>query len=114
MIRSWRLPGKCFFSNSGAEANEIFYKLARRYRDDGRYEIITFTGSFHGRTMGGISATAQGKMHDGFEPLLPGFKYVEFNDIEALEAAISDKTAAILIEPVQGEGGINVASCRVS
>lgn len=105
-------PGKCFFANSGAEANEFFYKLARRYKGDGRHEIITFTGSFHGRTMGGISATAQGKMHDGFEPLLPGFKYVEFNDVGALRDAVSDRTAAILIEPVQGEGGINVASAE--
>jgi acetylornithine/N-succinyldiaminopimelate aminotransferase len=103
-------PGKVFFSNSGAEANEVFYKLARRYKPGERHEIITFTGSFHGRTMGGISATAQGKMHDGFEPLLPGFKYVGFNNPDALRAAINDKTAAILIEPIQGEGGINVAT----
>ena len=106
------VPGKCFFANSGAEANEFFYKLARRYRP-GRHEIITLTGSFHGRTMGGISATAQGKMHDGFEPLLPGFKYVEFNDIGALGAAIGEQTAAILIEPIQGESGINVASAEL-
>ena len=105
-------PGKCFFANSGAEANEFFYKLARRYKGDGRHEIITFSGSFHGRTMGGISATAQGKMHDGFEPLLPGFKYVEFNNVDAFREAISDQTAAILVEPVQGEGGINVASAE--
>ena len=105
-------PGKVFFANSGAEANEFFYKLARRYRPGERHEVITFTGSFHGRTMGGISATAQSKMHDGFEPLLPGFKYVEFNNTTALEAAISDQTAAILIEPIQGEGGINVATAE--
>lgn len=103
-------PGKCFFANSGAEANEYFYKLARRYKNDARHEIITFTGSFHGRTMGGISATAQAKIHDGFGPLLPGFQYVEFNDIDALRAAINEKTAAILIEPIQGESGIHVAS----
>ncbi|MFT4551224.1 MAG: acetylornithine/N-succinyldiaminopimelate aminotransferase [Verrucomicrobiales bacterium] len=105
-------PGKTFFSNSGAEANEVFYKLARRHKPGQRHEIITFTGSFHGRTMGGISATAQAKMHDGFEPLLPGFNYVEFNDVAALRAAITDKTAAILIEPIQGEGGINIATAE--
>ncbi len=108
------IPGKCFFSNSGAEANEGLIKLARRFgvmkpKADGtpRYEILTFTGSFHGRTFATMTATAQEKIHGGFGPLLPGFKYVPFNDVEALEAAITDNTVAILLEPVQGESGVN-------
>ncbi len=111
------IPGKCFFCNSGAEANEGLIKLARKFgvlrpQADGspRYEIITFTGSFHGRTMATMSATAQEKIHGGFGPLVPGFKYVPFNDIAALEAAISDNTVAILLEPVQGESGVNPAT----
>jgi acetylornithine/succinyldiaminopimelate/putrescine aminotransferase len=108
------IAGKCFFSNSGAEANEGMIKLARKYgvtkpRADGspRYEIITFTGSFHGRTFGAMSATAQEKIHGGFGPIVPGFIYVPFNDIDALRAAISETTVAILVEPVQGESGVN-------
>jgi acetylornithine/N-succinyldiaminopimelate aminotransferase len=108
------IAGKCFFSNSGAEANEGMIKLARKYgvtkpRSDGspRYEIITFTGSFHGRTFGAMSATAQEKIHGGFGPIVPGFIYVPFNDIDALRAAISETTVAILVEPVQGESGVN-------
>ena len=104
---------KVFFCNSGAEANEAAIKLARRfYHDRGeksRREIITFNNSFHGRTMATISATAQTKFHVGFKPLLPGFKYVPFNDIAALQNALSAKTCAVLIEPIQGEGGVNVA-----
>lgn len=110
-------PGKCFFCNSGAEANEGLIKLSRKFghanpQADGspRYEIITFHQSFHGRTMATISATAQQKVKDGFDPLLEGFVHVDFNDIEALKAAITPKTVAILMEPVQGEGGINVAT----
>lgn len=111
------LPGKCFFGNSGAEANEGMIKLARRYgalhpqaNGEPRFEILTFTGSFHGRTFATMSATAQGKIHDGFGPLLPGFTYLPFNDIEALEAAISERTVAILMEPVQGESGVRPAT----
>ncbi|MCF6313151.1 MAG: aspartate aminotransferase family protein [Verrucomicrobiales bacterium] len=107
--------GKVFFCNSGAEANDTLIKLARKYGNDlsqelGRYEIVTCEGSFHGRTLGGIAATGQDKVKAGFEPMLPGFKHVPYNDGEALEAAISDHTVAILIEVVQGEGGIHVAS----
>lgn len=112
-----KIPGKCFFCNSGAEANEGMIKLARKYgvtkptADGGpRYEIITFTGSFHGRTFGAMSATAQEKIHGGFGPIVPGFVYVPFNDVEALKAAITDKTVAILLEPVQGESGVNPVS----
>jgi predicted acetylornithine/succinylornithine family transaminase len=108
------IAGKCFFCNSGAEANEGLIKLARRYgftkpKDDGspRHEIITFTGSFHGRTFGAMSATAQEKIHGGFGPIVPGFVYVPFNDIEALKAAITDTTVAIMVEPIQGESGVN-------
>ena len=111
------IAGKCFFCNSGAEANEGLIKLARKFgvlrpKADGspRYEIITFTGSFHGRTMATMTATAQEKIHGGFGPLVPGFKYIAFNDIAALEAAITENTVGILLEPVQGESGINPAS----
>jgi len=101
-------PGKIFFSNSGAEANDGLIKLARRYGlSSERHEIITFNSSFHGRTIGSMSATAQGKIHDGFGPLLPGFHYAELNDLEATKAAITDKTVAFLLEPIQGEGGVN-------
>ncbi len=104
---------KFFFCNSGTEANEAAIKLARRwFHDKGqskRYEIITMNNSFHGRTMASLSATAQKKIHAGFGPLLPGFKYVPFNNIVALEKAITKNTCAILVEPIQGEGGINLA-----
>lgn len=111
------IPGRCFFSNSGAEANEGLIKLARKYGvntplPDGapRYEIVTFTGSFHGRTFGAMSATAQEKIHGGFGPIVPGFVYVPFNDIAALRAAITERTVAILLEPIQGESGVNPAT----
>jgi acetylornithine aminotransferase/acetylornithine/N-succinyldiaminopimelate aminotransferase len=105
------LGGKVFFCNSGAEANEGLYKLARKFgAPTGRHEIITFTNSFHGRTLGGISATGQEKVKAGFAPLVEGFVHVPFNDLAAVEAAITPKTAAILLEPVQGEGGINPAT----
>lgn len=101
-------PGKIFFANSGAEANDGLIKLARRFgKATGRYEIITFNQSFHGRTLGSMSATAQAKIHEGFDPLLPGFRYLPPNDLEAVEAALTDKTAAFLLEPIQGEGGVN-------
>jgi len=102
--------GKVFFSNSGAEANEGAIKLARKYGSPTkRYEIITMDKSFHGRTMACISATGQDKVKIGFEPLLDGFKKVPFNDLSAVREAITGKTIAIMLEPVQGEGGINVA-----
>lgn len=103
--------GKVFFCNSGAEANETAIKLVRKYfYDKGKsekYEIITFTGGFHGRTIGSLTATAQPKYHEGFKPLLQGIKYAEFNNIESLKKALSEKTAAIMFEIIQGEGGIN-------
>jgi predicted acetylornithine/succinylornithine family transaminase len=102
---------KVFFCNSGAEANEAAIKLARKYggdKRDGRYEIITTLGSFHGRTMAAISATGQEKVRQGFAPHLEGFRYVPFDDMAATEAAISERTIAILVEPIQGEGGVNV------
>lgn len=99
--------GKIFFCNSGAEANEGLYKIARLHGlTDGRYEIITAENSFHGRTLAGIAATGQNKVKQGFEPAVEGFKHVPFNDLEAMQAAITEKTAAILIEGIQGEGGI--------
>jgi len=105
---------KAFFCNSGAEANEAAIKLARKYSRDhfgeGRYGIITMNSSFHGRTMATITATGQSKFHDGFEPLLEGFSYIPYNNIGALKQRISGSTCAILLEPIQGEGGVNVPS----
>jgi acetylornithine/N-succinyldiaminopimelate aminotransferase len=102
--------GRAFFCNSGAEANEGLFKLARKFgHDDGRYEIITTVDSFHGRTLAGIAATGQEKVKKGFEPAVEGFKQVPFNDLDAMRGAITPKTAAILIEPVQGESGITIA-----
>lgn len=104
--------GKVFFCNSGAESNEALIKLVRRYfydKKQERYEIITFEGSFHGRTLATVTATAQPKYHEGFYPLVEGFKYAKFNDIDSVKNLITDKTAAILIELVQGEGGVNPA-----
>ena len=104
-------PGKVFFSNSGAEANEGLYKLARRFgHDEGRFEIITAWNSFHGRTLAGIAATGQEKVKKGFEPAVAGFKHVPYNDLQAVRDAITPATAAILIEGVQGEGGIEPAT----
>lgn len=102
-------PGKVFFCNSGAEAAEGAIKLAHAYGKGERFEIITMLNSFHGRTMGAVSATGQTKYQEGFAPLVPGFKHVAFNDINALKNAITEKTVAIMLEPVQGEGGINIA-----
>jgi acetylornithine/N-succinyldiaminopimelate aminotransferase len=103
---------KAFFCNSGTEAIEAAIKLARRYgrevlKED-RYEIITMRGSFHGRTLGALTATAQERLHKGFEPVLPGFRYVPYNDIAAVEAAVNEHTCAMLVEPIQGEGGVNI------
>jgi predicted acetylornithine/succinylornithine family transaminase len=101
--------GQCFFCNSGAEANEAAIKLARAHgREQGRFKIVTMQGGFHGRTYAALTATAQPQYHAGFEPMLPGFSYVPYNDLEAAAAALDDQTAAVLVEPVQGEGGINV------
>lgn len=102
--------GKSFFCNSGAEANEAALKLARLYTDKGKYKFITAEGSFHGRTFATLTATAQPKHHEGLLPLMPGFVYVPFNDVKALESAFGDEVAAVMVEPIQGEGGINVAS----
>lgn len=103
--------GQCFFCNSGAEANEAAIKLARIHNSNtGRYKIITFLNSFHGRTIATVTATAQPKYQKGFAPLVEGFSYVPFNDLEALEKTIDDKTCAIMLETIQGEGGINIAT----
>ena len=104
---------KVFFCNSGAEANEAAFKLARKYakitHNAEKVEIITALNSFHGRTLAAVTATGQPKYHKGFEPLPGGFKYVPFNNLEALEQVIGPATCAVLLEPVQGEGGVNVA-----
>ena len=123
-------PGKVFFCNSGAEANEALYKLARKFGNESvpplpvhsvgelvcaessRYEVITFNGSFHGRTLAGISATGQEKVKKGFEPMVDGFIHVPFNDAPALLAAITPRTAAVLLEPIQGESGIKPATAH--
>ncbi len=110
MLSERAFGGKSFFCNSGAEANEAALKLARLYAGGGKYKFITAEGSFHGRTFATVTATAQPKYHEGFLPLLPGFVYVPFNDIKALESAFSDEVAAVMVEPIQGEGGINVAT----
>ncbi|MFA6412846.1 MAG: aminotransferase class III-fold pyridoxal phosphate-dependent enzyme, partial [Syntrophales bacterium] len=103
---------KVFFCNSGAEANEGAIKLAKKYGNDRsggiKNEIVTMSDSFHGRTMATITATGQDKFHKGFNPLLAGFQYVPFNDVGALGQAISEKTCAVMIEPIQAEGGIRV------
>jgi acetylornithine/N-succinyldiaminopimelate aminotransferase len=99
-----------FFCNSGAEANEAAIKLARRYaqkiKGTKRFEIVTFQQSFHGRTLATLSATGQGKIQEGFLPLMPGFRYLPFNDLEALKDISSEETCAVLLEMVQGEGGV--------
>jgi len=110
MLSERAFGGKCFFCNSGAEANEAAMKLARLCTQQGKYKYITAENGFHGRTFATVTATAQPKYHEGFMPLLPGFKYVPFNDIEAMENAFDDEIAAVMIEPIQGEGGINIAS----
>jgi len=103
---------RCFFCNSGAEANEAAIKLARKHAKDhlstDRYEIICMRDSFHGRTLAAVTATGQEKYHHGFEPLVPGFKHVPFNDLKAVERALDSRTCAVLVEPVQGEGGVRV------
>lgn len=114
MITDRCFGDRIFFCNSGAEANEAAIKLVRRYescvRGTRRFEIITMHNSFHGRTLATVTATAQEKFHKGFEPLVEGFRYVPFNDPEALSRAVSEKTCAVLLEPIQGEGGVIIPS----
>ena len=107
-------PGKVFFANSGAESNDGLIKVARRYghrkpQPDGkpRYEVLTFNKSFHGRTLGSMSATGQDKIKIGFDPMLPGFRHLPFNDLETAREAIRPETVAFMLETVQGEGGVN-------
>src|SRR5215471_16158235 len=100
--------GKCFFCNSGTEAVEAVIKMARLHGKPGRYKIISMFNSFHGRTLGALSATGQPKYHQGLEPLLPGFSYAPFGDLSAAAKLIDGETCAILVEPIQGEGGINL------
>ena len=99
---------RAFFCNSGAEANEAAIKLVRLHSSKERYKIITFQGSFHGRTMGALSATAQPKHHEGVHPMLAGFTYVPHGNLSAVENTIDSETAAIMIEPIQGEGGVRM------
>lgn len=100
--------GQAFFCNSGAEANEAAIKLARLHTPAGRYKIITFEGGFHGRTFAAVTATAQPKYHEDIGPMLPGFVYAPFGDLDAVRGKIDDETAAIMVEPIQGEGGIRL------
>jgi acetylornithine/N-succinyldiaminopimelate aminotransferase len=108
MLSERSFGGQAFFCNSGAEANEAAIKLARLHSPKGKYKIVTFTGGFHGRTMGAVSATAQPKYHDGIEPMLAGFSYAPYGDLAAVEKLVDDETCAILVEPIQGEGGIRI------
>lgn len=107
---STRSFGKAFFANSGAEANEAAIKLARLYGAPNRFRIITCYNSFHGRTLGAVTATAQPKYHEGLGPLLPGFRYAPYNDLDAIANLVDDETCAVMLEPIQGEGGVNIAS----
>lgn len=113
-LTSRTFADRVYFSNSGAEAVEAALKLVRRYqrvvRKSPRFEFISFNKSFHGRSYGAITATGQPKYHAGFEPMVPGFAYAEFNQLETVEALVSPHTAGIIIEPVQGEGGVRAAS----
>lgn len=130
LVEAVGAPGKVFFCNSGAEANEGLYKLARKFGNETRppssrhttgepidcapyrFEILTFLDSFHGRTLAGIAATGQDKVKKGFDPMTPGFRYVPFNDGPGLAAAIGPETVAILLEPIQGEGGVRPATAK--
>ncbi|MFM2096272.1 MAG: Acetylornithine aminotransferase [Planctomycetota bacterium] len=100
--------GQAFFCNSGTEANEAAIKLARLHSPKERYKIITFEGGFHGRTLGSLTATAQPKYHEGLGPLVPGFVYAPFGDLAAVEKLIDEETCALMIEPIQGEGGVRI------
>jgi predicted acetylornithine/succinylornithine family transaminase len=108
MLSERSFGGQAFFCNSGAEANEAAIKLARLHTPKERYKIITFTGGFHGRTLAATSATAQPKYHEGIGPLLGGFNYAPFGDLDAVAQLIDEETCAILVEPIQGEGGIRI------
>ena len=108
MLSERSFGGQAFFCNSGTEANEAAIKLARLHTPKGRYKIITFEGGFHGRTLGSTAATAQPKMHEGLGPLMAGFVYAPFGDLEAVAGLIDEETAAIMVEPVQGEGGVRI------
>ena len=113
MLVDWSEFDKVFFCNSGTEANEAAIKLARKWGkciSEDKYEVITALGSFHGRTMGSVSATGQPKYQQAFAPLVPGFKHVPFNDVSALSGAVTEKTCAILLEPIQGESGVKPAT----
>ncbi len=108
MLSERSFGGQAFFCNSGTEANEAAIKLARLHTPKERYKIITFRGGFHGRTYAAISATAQPKYHEGIGPLLAGFMYAPFGDLAAVEKLIDKETAAIIVEPIQGEGGVQI------
>ena len=110
-LSKFSLNGKCFFCNSGAEANEAMIKLARLWgHEKGKFEIITMQNSFHGRTLATIAATGQAKVQKGFDPLPIGFAFAEFNNIESVKAAVNERTAAVMVEAVQGEGGVMLAT----
>lgn len=108
MLSERSFGGQAFFCNSGAEANEAAIKLVRLHSAAGRHKIITFQGGFHGRTFGAVTATAQPKYHEDLGPMLPGFSYAPFGDLDAVRDLIDDQTAGILVEPIQGEGGIRI------
>ncbi len=108
MLSDRSFGGQAFFCNSGAEANEAAIKLARLHSPEDRYKIITFEGGFHGRTLGATAATAQPKYHEGLGPLMAGFQYAPFGDLEAVQQLIDEHTCAILVEPIQGEGGVRI------
>jgi len=108
MLSERSFGGQAFFCNSGAEANEAAIKLARLHAPKGKYKIITFTGGFHGRTLGALTATAQPKYHEGLGPLVAGFAYAPYGDLDAVTKLIDAETCAILVEPIQGEGGIRI------
>lgn len=112
MLSERSFGGQAFFCNSGAEANEAAIKLARLYGNPSRYKVLTFEGGFHGRTMGALTATAQPKYHAGLGPMLPGFTYVAWGDLEAVSKKIDQETAAIMIEPIQGEGGVKIPQAK--
>ncbi|REK17266.1 MAG: aspartate aminotransferase family protein [Planctomycetota bacterium] len=108
MLSERSFGGQAFFCNSGAEANEAAIKLIRLHAPKGRYKIITFEGGFHGRTLGATTATAQPKYHEGLGPLMAGFVYAPFGDLDAVARLVDDETAGIIVEPIQGEGGVNL------